>query len=271
MIKPKNITVRSLDADYLNVSWEISTSSLNTFAYEFYILRAESPEGPFETVGGPLVDQYEFRDYIAPLRGSLRTLYYVVRVKNRDTGEEFNSHPENPEPRPPLDALEIMRRNDLLFREYTGRPCVLYSIRTFGQRCPDCFDEVTSRRTVSSCIRCWNTGFLRGYNVPILAHVQIDQTSKNLQIQAPFVSKEPSQVQARMGIYPLVKPRDILIEREDHRWRVLSVSRTERLRSPVRQELTLTKIPRGDIEYKIPLEWPDIEASPRSFTYRTDV
>ena len=270
MIKPKNILVRSLDADHLEVSWETSTSALDTLAYSFYILRSESPEGPFETVGGPLIDQYAFRDYTAPLRGSLRTLYYVVRAKHNETGEEFNSQPTNPEPRPPLDALEIMRRNDLLFREFTGRPCVLYSVRTFGQRCTSCYDDITGRRTSSNCRMCWNTGYLRGFHKPILVYVQIDPPSKNLQLQAPYVS-DPSQVQARMGVYPLLKPRDILVERENLRWRVVNVNRTERLRSPVRQEITLTKIPKGDIEFSIPIEWPDIEASPRSYSYRTDI
>ena len=254
----------------MQVSWEVDSTTLNTLAYDFFILRSESPEGPYETVGGPLVDQFYFRDYTAPLRGSLRTLYYVVRAKDRGTGEEFNSAPTNPEPRPPLDALEVIRRNDLLFREFTGRPCALYSIRTFGQRCTDCYDEITGRRTVSSCKMCWNTGYLRGYYKPILVYIQIDPPSKNLQLQAPYVS-DPSQVQARLGVYPILKPRDILVERENIRWRVASVNRTERLRSPVRQEISLVKIPRGDIEFNIPLEWPDIEASPRSFSYRTDI
>jgi len=270
MIKPKNIIVRSLDADYQQVSWEISSSSLDTYAYEFYILRAESPEGPYETVGGPLIDQYSFKDYTAPLKGSLRTLYYIVRVKHKGSDELFNSRPVNPEPRPPLDALEIIRRNDLLFREFTGRPCALYTVRTFGQRCPDCFDEITQRRTSSSCITCWNTGYLRGYHKPILVYIQIDPTSKTLQVQQPFVG-ERSQVQARMGVYPIVKPRDILVERENKRWRIINVTRTERLRSPVRQEITLTKIPEGDIEFKIPINWPDVESSPRSYSYRTDI
>jgi len=270
MIKPKNVLVRSVDADHLEISWETNTSAMDTLAYKFYVLRGESPEGPYETVGGPLIDQYSFRDYTAPMRGSQRTLYYIVRAEDLSSGEQFNSQPTNPEPRPPLDALEIMRRNDLLFREFTGRPCVLYSVRTFGQRCTDCYDNITGRRTASSCMLCWNTGYLRGYHKPIIVYVQIDPTSKSLQIQAPFVG-DPSQVQARMGVYPILKARDVLVERENIRWRVINISRTERLRAPVRQEISLTQIPRGDIEFNIPLEWPDIETSPRSYSYRTDI
>tara|TARA_Y100000816_G_C25905049_1_gene472081 strand:+ start:85 stop:396 length:312 start_codon:yes stop_codon:yes gene_type:complete len=103
-----------------------------------------------------------------------------------------------------------------------------------------------------------------------MIYVQIDPNTKTKQLQQPYVS-DPLQVQARMGVYPILKPGDLLVERENSRWRVANISRTERLRSPVRQEFSLVKIPKGDIEYNIPINWPDIEPSPRSYSYRTDV
>jgi hypothetical protein len=64
-----------------------------------------------------------------------------------------------------------------------------------------------------------------------------------------------------------VKPKDILVEENGKRWRVTAVSTTERLRFPVRQELQLTAIPIGDIEYGLSLEWPTVATSPRSYEY----
>ena len=270
MIRPENVKAKREDSSRVRVSWEVSDSSKDALSYAFYVLRSESPEGPWETIIGPLIDQYEAYDTTAPLRSGGRNLHYSIRSKNRTTGEVFNTYPVTPSPRPPLDALEIIRRNDLLFREFTGRPCVLYPIRTFGQRCTTCFDVTTNRRTVSSCKSCWNTGYMRGFHTPILVYVQIDPIGNPLQHIPPAMTDSKTST-ARMGVHPLVKPRDILVESENKRWRVAAVNYTERLRAPVRQELTLTTIPSSDIEYSIPIEWPDIETSPRSYSYRTDL
>lgn len=270
MIYPKNVQAKRVDADAVMLTWEVEDTSEDALAYAFYILRSESPEGPWERVIGPLVDQYTAHDLKAPLRSGGRNLYYCVRAQHRETGEVFNAQPVTMLPRPPLDALEIIRRNDLLFREYTGRPCILYPVRTFGQRCTACFDITTSRRTMSSCRVCWNTGFLRGFHTPVVVYVQIDPSGNPLQHIPPAMTDSKS-TQARMGVYPLVKPRDILVESENKRWRVAGVNYTERLRSPVRQELTLTTIPNSDIEYSIPVEWPKLDTSPRSYSYRTDL
>jgi hypothetical protein len=74
-----------------------------------------------------------------------------------------------------------------------------------------------------------------------------------------------------MGVYPLIKPRDIIVEREGKKWRVNSVRQTERLRSPIHQEVSLTLIPPGDIEYKIPLKFPADTSTRRVYSYRDDI
>lgn len=270
MIKAKDVNARRIDADRVKVKWEIDDTTSNVLEYAFYILRSESPEGPWETIAGPLTDQYEVYDATAPLRSGARNLYYSVRTRHIQSQKTFNTFPVTTSPRPPLDALEIIRRNDLLFREFTGRPCILYPVRTFGQRCTDCFDVTTSRRTTSSCNTCWNTGFMRGYHTPVVVYVQIDPIGNPLQHIPPAMT-DSKTTGARMGVYPLLKPRDILVESENKRWRVAAVNHTERLRAPVRQELTLTTIPNSDVEYNIPVEWPNMETSPRSYSYRTDI
>jgi hypothetical protein len=44
-----------------------------------------------------------------------------------------------------------------------------------------------------------------------------------------------------------------VVEGENKRWRVMTVTPTERLRAVCRQELTLTSIPMTDIEYRLPI------------------
>lgn len=263
-----SLRVGSLDLNYMELSWETDAHRAESLTSQMYVLRAGSPEGPFDTVGGPLVDTYRFRDYVAPLRGSFQYLYYKIRVEG--AGGLSESEVVSSDPRPPLDALEIIRAENLLFREYVGRPCALYSVRTFGMRCPGCFDPVTQRRTVASCLTCYNTGFMRGFHRPIMVYAQIDPFAKTQQNTQQMVM-EQANTQARMGVYPKLKPRDVLVETENVRWRVMGVTTTERLRAPVRQEVTLFKIPLGDIEYKLPIVWPDVETSPRSYATKSDL
>lgn len=267
-MKVLNLRVGSLDLNYMELSWELDAHRVEALTATMEVLRAGSPEGPFEVIGGPLVDTYRFRDYVAPLRGTFQYLYYKVRVSG--VGGEHESDVATSDPRPPLDALEIIRVENLLFREFTGRPCALYSARTFGVRCATCFDSVTQRRTLSSCTACYNTGFMRGFHNPVMVYAQIDPFAKTQQNTQQHVLEQAS-TQARLGVYPKLKPRDVLIERENVRWRVMAVTTTERLRAPVHQELTLFKIPLGDIEYKIPLVWPNAETSPRSYATKSDL
>lgn len=263
-----SLRVGSLDLSYMELSWEVDAHRVDALTAQMYVLRAGSPDGPFDEVGGPLVDVYRFRDYVAPLRGSFQYLYY--KIKTVSPQGETESDVATSDPRPPLDALEIIRTENLLFREFTGRPCALYSVRNFGSRCSTCFDYVTQRRTLSSCQACFNTGFSRGFHKPIMVYAQIDPFAKVQQNTQQLVM-EQATTQARMGVYPKLKPRDVLIEQENVRWRVMAVTTTERLRAPVRQEVTLFKIPLGDIEFKLPLVWPDVETSPRSYATKSDL
>jgi hypothetical protein len=263
------VKVRCTNPDYLDISWEVDHPGIDPLAFEYTLERGESPEGPFEVIKSGLKDTYQFRDYIAPRKRAWRNLYY--RVKASSAKGDILSEPTNCLPRAPLDGLEMTRLHNMLLKEYVGRPCLVLVSRTFGSRCTACYDRVTGRRTVSRCPTCWNTGFHHGYHRPIVAYIQIDPNDKS-QINTSELVSEQALTNARMSIYPLLKPRDIIVEQEGTRWRINSVRQTERLRSPIHQEVSLVRIPNGDIEYKIPVSVPDsIETSPRSFSYKDDL
>ena len=268
-MKFTSVTVRCTDPDYLDISWAVDHPGIDPAAFRYTVERGESPEGPFDTLNRDLQDIYQVRDYIAPRKRAWRTLYY--RVTATREGEDYVSEPSSCLPRAPLDGLEITRLHNLLLREYVGRPCLVLAARTFGARCTACYDRVTGRRTVSRCPTCWNTGFHHGYHRPIVAYIQIDPNDK-VQMNTSEIVAEQAMTNARMSIYPILKPRDLIVEREGTRWRINSVRQTERLRSPIHQEVSLVRIPNGDIEYKIPVAVPDeFETSPRSYSYRGDI
>ena len=264
------VTLDASSVDYIDVSWAVPDQRRSALGFTFQVLRGESAGGPFDPVTERLVDRYHVRDYIAPRRMHWRDLHYVVRTE-ADGEPPVDSEPVSLRARPPIDALEMIRLNSLLFREYVGRPCLVYALRTFGERCTACYDAVTQRRLVGSCRNCYGTSFVRGYHYPQYAYIQIEpeqrttQTSENMRVQQ-------ANARARMSIYPLIKPGDLLVEREGIRHRVLDVSLTERLRAPVQQMLTLYRLTPNDIEYQLPAQWrEDVATSPRSFKTESDL
>lgn len=265
-----SVSLKSTSIDYIDIFWETEDMYSSSLDYTYEVLRGESPAGPFEVIADSLVDRFHIRDYIAPRKRAWRNLYYKV-VATHSTGAKHESEATNLSARPPFDALEMIRLNSLLFREFSGRPVLIYSVRTFGEKCSNCYDKVTGRQLIGNCKNCYGTTYSRGYHYPVYAYVNLSPEQKTQQATDSIVTQQ-AQIQGRMSIYPLLKVGDIMVEQEGTRWRVQSVSLTERLRSPVQQMFVVARIPEGDIEYSIPVNWDDtVKTSPRSFNPRTTI
>src|SRR5574343_451235 len=142
MIQVSSFVARSFDLDHVDLWWAIADHAENILGYDFRVLRSESPSGPWEDLTGAFQDQYRFRDTSPALLHKWRTLYYLLRVTNRDTAETKEFGPTAQLPEPDLVALEVLRQEDVLFREFIGRRCWLFPVRTFGAKCV-CYDRLT--------------------------------------------------------------------------------------------------------------------------------
>jgi len=272
----KNLLVRSFSLDFLEVTWEIADTMSDPHDFQLDVFRSESPMGPWDQVAGPFEDKYRFVDNRVNLLNRYRQIYYQVRsTEKADTDNVVSSDAFTFHAEPDLIAKEIQRLERLVWEEFAGRRCFIWPVRTFGQRCGNCFDGPdkgkghTNQRRRSHCITCYDTGFVRGYMDPIEVFMQIDPSTKTVQA-LPIAERQQSDTSARLPNFPLVKPRDIIVEAENRRWRVVRVTPTERLRSVVHQELTLHEIAKGDIEFQLPTrvgDLRDFEPSPgRNFT-----
>lgn len=270
-LKVTQFYARTFDLDFMDLFWEIESFDRAQdviTAYEFSIYRSESPEGPWDKLAGPFKDRYRFRDFSPNLLHKWRQLFYKLEVRHIPTDEVVNAGVCTLEAEPDLIALEIQRQEDLLFREYIGRPCFLFPVRTFGEKCT-CFDRTLNRQTRSNCITCFDTGFLGGYMTPIEIWMQIDPDSGNPQTTSLIGEVQPKNTSARVGPYPAIKPKDLIVEAENKRWKVVTSGGTERLRAIVHQELSLHLIARGDTEFKLPVNISDLRrtwAQERNFT-----
>lgn len=282
MLNITKLYVRSFDLDHLDIFWETEITAGPRgdedknflLDHQFFVFRSgDSATGPFEQIAGPLVDQYMLRDVQVSLLHKYRQYYYKIQVKHVPSGKTQDFGPSGSmSPEPDLIAAAITHDEDVLFRRFIGRKCWLFPIRTFGPRCT-CWDMTLQRRTRANHALCFGTGFLGGYLSPILVYPQIDPPTKTKKA-TPLGELQPGDTSGRMIYFPPVNASDILVESENRRWRVITSTPTQRLRATVHQELTLHEVPRGDIEYDLPLNvnLQNLEpAEERNFTNRQNL
>lgn len=265
MLELQGLKVRSLSTDFYEVSWRVRDTIEDLFDYTFQVQRSESSEGPWENVSVPFADRFVFRDTSVPTFNNIRTLFYRIATRHKD-GEEVVSEAVDNQPDADLITLEVRRHMGLLLREFAGRRCWVLPVRTFGQRCTSCWNATQQKRTRSGCFECFDTGFTRGYHAPIETWMQLDP-GQALDLQPTNVGLlQQMNTTARVVDLTAIKPRDVVIEAENRRWRVTQVNQTEHGRAPIHMELQLHEIPKSDIEYKyeLPLkeELRDLSLSP---------
>lgn len=152
-----------------------------------------------------------------------------------------------------LDKVIDTRENDYLGHVYDFETTTGWIVASniVTSNC-DCWNASLQKRSRSGCITCFDTGWVRGYMSPIETWIQFDPTTKA--DQHTNVGKQQQQnTTARFCYYPTVKPDDLIIEGENNRWKVVTVSGTEQGRAVVHQEVSVHQVPPKDIEYKVPL------------------
>ncbi len=252
--KLEHLRITSLDIDFHEVTWRLAATNVDILDYTFTVLRSESPEGPWDDLSGPFEDRYNFVDNAIQVTNRSSLYWYVVRVTEKLTGDKEDFGPVAHEPEPDLIATELRRHIRILMQEFAGRRCIVLPVRTFGQRCPNCWNNVLKKQMKSGCLLCYDTTFVRGYLHPIEAYIQLDPSSKST--RSTNVGKTQSDnTTMRLGYYPLLKPDDIIVEAENARWRVVSQTQTEHSRAPVHQEVQIHSIPTKDMEYAIPVHF----------------
>lgn len=259
MLKVTNIVVRSFDLDHLDLFWEIEHTTESLEAYDLFLLRStDGMAGPYGVIAGPFYNQYMFRDPNVQQLHKWRTYFYKIRVVHRETQTQAEYGPQWLQAEPDRIALEVQRREGLMFKEHIGRAVVYFPALTFGQRCAHCWDRnergnYIGRATQQNCETCYDTTFVGGYGTPVRIYMQIDPSPKTVQLMDTS-EKQYVETTARTTAYPPLKPKDLIVEAENKRWRVESpVNRTEKLRATIRQELKLREYPPGDIKFKVPV------------------
>lgn len=254
MLQFQNERVVSFSIEYYDVFWEIAPTTEDIEQYQFFVERSEAEAGPWDVIAGPLVDQYSIRDNsVHSITTNARTMYYRIRCVHVPTGQHIYSTTVDRKGSPNILATEMIRLERVLFEEFSGVRCWLFPRRSFGQRCPSCYDPILGKTTDARCTTCWGTGFSGGYHYPTALWGQIDAVPESEQVSMED-HRRVQMAQMRCGPSPGIKPLDLIVDNQNRRYRVVESGGTSFSGVTVRAELKMVLIQRGSIEDKIPLK-----------------
>jgi hypothetical protein len=265
----RNIRVYTLDPDYLTVEWEIEPTPLDLTQHTVEVWRSEAEGGQYQRVSQTMVagDVFDFQDRAVNLLSKWRQFYYRIRITNRNDTDEFHDYGSNAwrkvlegedpggvvmEAPPDKYALESIRRFNLVLREFGGRRVLVSVQKTWGQRCPNCWDHLKSRRNKSHCMTCFDTGIGGGFFNPMEAWSMKPPHKVYVQLTSIFELQADDRIMW-FSRYPRLKPRDLITSIDGDRFRVISISRHEKAWSLTRQTVQVRRLSRDQVEYRLPI------------------
>ena len=268
MLTVRNIRVATYSRDSLTVAWEIASIAEDLAQYTVSVWRSESLAGPYTRVSFEMIaeDYYDFTDTGVNLLSKWREFYYRIRITKVldatfvDFGSEDPARVEQGadpggvvlEAPPDLEALEAIRRFELVLREFGGRRVLGLVQKTWGQRCPACWDHLKRRRNTSRCITCFDVGVVGGYFSPMETFCLKPPHQVTVQMTQIFELQVDDRV-LWFSNRPRLKPRDLIIDPEGNRLRVIATHRSEKGWALTRQTVQVRRLSRDQVEYDYPV------------------
>jgi len=250
MAEFKTCQLHCYDYRYLTVSWDmagIPTGPVITFD----LYRSESPEGDFELIKKNIPSsRAHYHDWEANTKNKWRTIYYKI-VYKEDGVDTVTSDPIRIENALDAEALDIVRRQNLVLWYKSGRPGFFLIERSWGPRCTRCYNPASGRTMDPDCPECFGTKYSGGYFEPIFGYIaQSGLGSRKTQITSLIEIQQGSR-QFWTSNYPLLKPRDIFVDNMNRRWRIKQTYLTEKLGAYMRQILSAEELPKNHKIYDV--------------------
>ena len=242
------VEVTIADEGAYRVSWRLSGTE---FALDtrVEVLRSPSFTGPFETMLPPSSDITEFVDY--QVARNVRPFYRIrVHRGSEPTVEYPNVGGQTVSAEQDSEVRAVIRHVTQMIRDGGARKVLYFPVKSSGPRC-HCFDPVSGRKN-ENCRSCFGSGFQGGFFNPIIVHAgigeQTTQYSEQFNVQGVLAS-------AIAPYIPLVRREDVIIEKENKRWRVIAAEAKEYRRNVVRQTLYLSAVGIDNILQELPVDF----------------
>lgn len=243
-----NLEASWLTPQSISLIWTKTPSDVsNTYSGEFYVVqRSEYTDTEFVDISGPIVIDSEnsFIDTYVPNYSKQAVFYYRIQRRNSSNSVLETSEVEHPRQDRPYIALEIIRLHNLLYRRFIGIRAFLFSKRSFGARCSECWDSIKERRSKSNCATCYGTSYENGYAAakPILVSKNPTLNSKSVDVLGALEDVSGYFLTAN---YPVIRPGDVFVLDNTQFYRVDQVSPINFRETIVMQNLRATSIERS--------------------------
>jgi len=248
MAEFSSVRVVAYHPKYMTVHWEIAGIPSGA-TYTIQLLRSESPDGPWQPIAANLSGRSFYHDWEANQYNLRRRHFYKLIY---DDGIDIvHSTPCTNLNTPDAIAFDIIRREQLALNVLSGRPGFFLIERTWGAPCTFCYDDVRQKTTISDCPHCYGTRYDGGYFEPVFGYVSQQGLSDLNQQAMPTAEIQQVTKQFWTSNSPLLKVRDIFVDAENNRWRIMSISHTEKLGAYMRQIMAMSELPKGHIAYDI--------------------
>ena len=251
------VEVTCFDRDICGISWVPDYEQDSALDWSVCLLRSGSPAGEFQILSQSFVNTVQILDTSARLTNAVKRWFYQLQAtkikEGPDKGITAVSDIVTLEAAPCLAGLEIARRyREIYLQRFGGRPCLVYKIRSTGDKCPECYSSIKQRPVRTGCTTCYGTNLVGGFYPPILTYIAIG-TATDVISSGPSGDSTGKMLNASAPNYPVLAPRDIIIELENIRWVVAQRSPIQVLRFTTQQQLTLHELNRRDPAYTLPM------------------
>jgi len=177
-----------------------------------------------------------------------RELYYAVVPRHETTGTEGEvSGPVTVITTPDKWTRYVKLEQAIGFR-LTGESLVVLKKKTFGTFC-EFYDQTMGKHETNNCATCYDTGFTGGYYDAIIVSGIVNAAPKK-QLQMDWGEWQPMDAMVTFEAYPVIQPKDVLVDRLNRRWTVINVRPTMKGLSLIIQNVHIRLLPKEDIMYK---------------------
>ena len=266
----KNVEVVKTKENFHYVMWDVASDNASAppgpyppeddpEQYYFVIYWSNDPASGFHSIknddgtdvqidgaNGPM--EYSIRHYRKHYNFNNKYYYCIVAYHKTITSQAVKSNVVYQGQFSDGVHIQIKFAEDTLYSMYYGEPCLIIKRKPYGEPCPNCWSEARQQRTKSNCSVCQNTGKIYGYYQPIEMQISFDSDPVKSDVQKDYENVLDTK-RGRISNYPMVKPRDIIINLDDNKRYVITHIETTKLplratfntSKPDGEEITLSK------------------------------
>lgn len=244
----------------ISINYPVTTEDISVFKYTL-----KRSYGGGEDEGEVITEFNHIKEYVDE-HNKVKIwsdLYYKIVSENTVTHEVDNGEWTRMSVAPDLEALEIVRRNNILLsnkRHGIGVPVAVFKLKTIGPHCPDCWDFNKQKVRSSNCDSCYKTGIVGGYYEPVICYANLTPPAKQIQIPQ-WGEMEANEIRIFMSNNPVVNPKDVIyVQSRNCFYTVEQVENTCRRDFILHQLVAASGVERSSILYHLLDEYPDLNS-----------